>query len=89
MLDPTGVPCFLQIHSEIDQIHQNLRLSLRLHVSSHDPVTQPGLSVFRNKSGDDRVEWSFVRFETIRVFFIECEKSPPILQDKPGPIRHQ
>src|SRR5205823_128513 len=31
------IACFLWVHAEIDQVHENLCMALRLHVAAHQP----------------------------------------------------
>ena len=40
-----GFASFLHVHSELDQIEQDLRVSLRLVVAAHYAKRQPGLAV--------------------------------------------
>src|SRR3954470_15108265 len=39
MLDARSIAGFLQIHPKIDQVQDNLNMTLRLHLSAHHPKT--------------------------------------------------
>src|SRR5215831_6256452 len=61
MLPARGIARFLEVHTEIDQVCQNLDLTHRLHVSSHDSKRQPWFSIFHHEPRDDGMKWAFAR----------------------------
>ena len=78
--DSGGVAGLLHVHAEIDDVHQHLHVSLRLHVSAHQPEAQPRFPVLGDEGGDDGVEGSFVGFESIEVSVVQGEELASILQ---------
>ena len=64
----------------VDDIDENLHLTLRLHISPHDAKTEPGPAVFGDHGRDDRVKGPFVRLELIGMPFLEREKRTTVLQ---------
>ena len=79
MVKAGGISCLLQVHTKINDVAQNLYVSLRLHVSAHDTKTHIGLVVSGNESRNDGVEGSLVRCVTIEVALFEIEKEASIL----------
>src|SRR5713101_8280297 len=73
--------CSLDVHSEVDDIRNELGVRLRLIPSAHDSKTNPHVSLLQ-ESRDDRVERSLARRENIRVLRIEAEKRAAVLEAK-------
>ena len=73
MAEAEGVPGLLCIHMEVDQVAQDLHLSLWLLISAHHPKGEDRSSVFRDEARDDRVKRTFVRFQPVGVIRIEVE----------------
>lgn len=65
------VACLLDGHSEVDDVHDDLGVSLGLEVSAHDPKGHNGVSVARHECGDDGMEGALVGLEAIAVIGIE------------------
>ena len=82
------VPGFLQIHPEINQIDQNLHVTLRLHGTTHHPETQPGLTILGYKGGNNGVKGAFVRGVGIKMPFFQGKELSTILQDEAQIVRH-
>src|SRR4051794_10935842 len=56
VIETRGVAGFLQSHAEVEEVHKNLDMALRLHIAAHHAEAHHGLTVFGNKCGNDRVE---------------------------------
>ena len=59
MEDSGSVAGFLNIHVEIDDVEQDLDVSLRLCGAAHDTEAEEGFAVFGNEGGNDGVEGAF------------------------------
>src|SRR5580765_5427932 len=70
----------LHIHTKVDEIDQNLRMSLRLIIAAHDTERPDRLAVFKQHAGNQRMERSLSRGYDIGMPRIELEQSSPILQ---------
>src|SRR5688572_3761765 len=46
----------LQVHAEIDEVDDDLYMTLRLHRAAHHAERQPRLSILRDERGNDGVE---------------------------------
>jgi hypothetical protein len=55
----------LDVHPEIDDVDENLRVPLGLHVSTHQPEREPGFAVFGHEARNDRVERPLMRLEAV------------------------
>ena len=51
----------LQAHAEVDHVHQDLHVPLRLHVAAHHAETQERRAILGDERGDDRVERALAR----------------------------
>jgi hypothetical protein len=79
----------LNVHPEINDVEQNLDVPLRLHVAAHHAEREPGLAVFEDHRGNDRVKGAFAAFEPIGRFLVERKSRAAIVQDDPGVARDQ
>src|SRR5207342_1462726 len=73
VLDAWRIAGFLQVHAEVDQVHQDLRMALRLHRTAHHAEAQPRLAVVGDERGNDGVERTLARCEGIRMAFLQHE----------------
>src|SRR2546423_11965372 len=86
MLNAGGVAGFLQVHPEIDEIKNDLDMSLRLHLSAHHAKADEWLAIFCDERRNDRVKGSLVRRVAIQLAFLEVKKRSAILERKAKPI---
>src|SRR5690625_7687896 len=82
MTDSWSIPRLLNVHTEIDQIHHNLYMPLRLHIPSGEAKADPGLSIFGNKGRYDGVKWAFAGSIAVHVPLLEGKSRSPVLQRK-------
>src|SRR5689334_14845722 len=82
VLDARRVAGFLQVHAEIDQVHHDLDVALRLHVAAHHTEADPRLAVLRDEGRNDRVERTLAGLERVRVTFFQYEELAAILKDE-------
>src|SRR5690606_14350147 len=61
VLDARRVAGLLQVHAEVDQVHHDLHVALRLHGSAHHAEAHPRLSVLRDEGRDDGLERALAR----------------------------
>ena len=80
---------FLQVHAEVDEVHDDLHVTLRLHAAAHDAERQPGLAVLGDEGGNDGVERPLARRVDVGVAVLEREQLAAILQDEAAAVgRH-
>ncbi len=79
MTNARGVAGFLQVHAEVDEVHQNLHVPLRLHVAAHHAEAQPRLAVFRHEGRDDGVEGALAGLVDIKMAFFQSEQGAAVL----------
>ena len=65
VMNARGLTRLLDVHAEVDQVHQHLRVSLRLVVAAHDAERQPRLAVLHDERRDERVQRPLVRRDAI------------------------
>src|SRR5690625_3124702 len=82
MSDSVGIHRLLNVHTEIDQIHQNHYMTLSLHHRSGEAKADPGLSIFGNKGRYDGVKWAFAGSIAVHVPLLEGKSRSPVLQRK-------
>ena len=68
-------------HAEVDEVHEDLDVALRLHVAAHHAEAEPRRAILRDERGNDRVERSLARRVGVRVAFFQHEHLAAILQD--------
>jgi hypothetical protein len=73
----------LDVHPEIDDVDENLRVPLGLHVSTHQPEREPGFAVFGHEARNDRVERPLMRLEAVGMRGIERERAASVLKHEP------
>ena len=55
-------------------------MPLSLHVPAHEPERKPGFAIAVKHGRNNRVEGSFPSLETVRMFWIEREQRPAIVE---------
>src|ERR1700733_10313088 len=70
----------LNVETVIDAIDDDLRLTLRLHVSAHHTERHPGLAVFYGETGNDGLERTFAWRVDIRMAILQRKKFAAILE---------
>ena len=78
-----SVKRILRAHMKIDQVHDHLKVALRLHEPAHDSEGADRSSVFHQEPGDDGLVGAFVRTGAVYVPGFQCKGCAPGLQDKP------
>ena len=86
MKNPGGVPRFLEIHVEVDEVEKNLDVGLGLGGASHDPEAHVGLSVPGDEGGDDGVKGTLPRGVRVEVTLFEGEQLPSVLETEPEAV---
>ncbi len=86
MTDSRRVTSFLDIHVEVHDIDDDLRMPLGLDVSSHHAEAHEGLTVFSDERGDDRVKGALARCVGVVVSFLQVEELPAVLKNEPQSI---
>src|SRR5580693_6761529 len=86
--EPRSLQSFLNIHSEIHDVGNELRMRLRLIEAAHDSERNPFLPV-AHETRNDRMQRPLVTGELIGRIWVKSEKTSAILQRETGPIRHQ
>src|ERR1051326_1963610 len=71
----------LHVHAEVDEINQNLGMSLRLIIAAHDAERPDRLAVLKQHAGNQRMERSLSRGYDIGMPRIQFKQCAPILQD--------
>ena len=87
MLQSRGVARLLQIHTEINQIQNNLHLPLRLHITAHNAETHKWFSILRYKTRNYRMKRSFVRGVAVQKTILQIKQLAAVLQNKPKAVR--
>lgn len=59
MQNSGSVAGFLSIHTEVNDIEQDLHVSLWLCCPAHDTEAEEWVAIFGNESGNDRMEGAF------------------------------
>jgi hypothetical protein len=78
------VPGCLHVHVEVDQIHQNLYVPLRLLIATHNAERQPRLAILHDEGWDDRVIWPLAGLDAVGMLQIEDEEPSPVLEHDAG-----
>src|SRR5580658_3152655 len=86
--EPRSLQSFLNIHSEIYDVGNELRVRLRLIETAHDSERNPFLPV-THETRNDRMQRPLVAGELIGGIGIKTEKPSAILQRETGPVRHE
>ena len=79
-MEARGVARLLQVHPEIEQIHEHLAMALRLHVAPHHAERHQRHAVLRHERGNDGVERPLARLQVVGMTFLEREQGPAVLQ---------
>src|SRR5512133_668773 len=80
MIDPRSIAGFLEIHLEIQKVHNNLNMSLWLHVTTHDAKADQWFAVFCDKSRDYCMKRPFPGCIHIIMTFLQREHFTPVLE---------
>ena len=81
-----GIKSLLRIKTEINIVHYDLNMSLRLHVSSHDPERTDWLSVLHQEAWYDRVICALSGSQAVDIIRIKREIRTAVLQLDPGAV---
>src|SRR5262245_50728568 len=84
MSEARGLACLLRIHTEIDDVHQHLCVTLWLHVATHHSEREVRVVVLQNHCRYQCMERTLARFDAIRMIGIEFEKRSSVLQHDAG-----
>ena len=76
------VSSLLQVHSKVDEVHDDLCVCLRLGRAAHDAEGDPRCSVLRDEGWDDRVEGALARGIAIWLSGFEVKELAAVLQDE-------
>src|SRR6202046_5763117 len=86
--EPRSLQSFLNIHSEIHHVGNELCVRLRLIETAHNSERNPFLPV-AHETRNDRMQRPLVTGELIRRIGIKTEKPSAILQSETGAVGHQ
>ncbi len=87
MAKPRLIAGLLNRHPEIDRIHHDLGMALRLKIAPHHAERHHRLAIFGHECRDDRVERTFVRFQAIAMFWIKRKCFAAILHHETDAVR--
>ena len=87
MLKARRIARLLQAHAEVDQVHHDLHMALRLHLPAHHTETDPRPAILRDERRDDRLKRTFARRISVELSFLEIKQRPAILQRETQPLR--
>ena len=79
----------LDVQAVVDPIDDDLRLSLRLHVRSHDAEGHPRSAAHGGESGDDGLKRAFAGLVGVRVSIDERKKLAPALKHEAQTVGDQ
>ena len=83
-----GFDPLLYVHSKVNHIDRHLNVALRLHISTHDPVTQPWLLVFQDQRWNNSVQGPLARGEDVRMCRLSHKARATIVQTDAGVSGH-
>jgi hypothetical protein len=86
--EPGDLQSFLNTHSEIDDVGNELRVRLRLVKAAHDSERDPFLSV-GHETRNDRMQRPLVTGELIGGVGVDAEEPSAIVENETGSIRHE
>src|SRR5262249_1959207 len=84
---PRSLDGLLNVHPHVNEICENLHVTLRLNRSSHHSKGQQQFAVFEDHRGNDCVKGPLSWFETIRMIWIKRESQPASVHPNPGIAR--
>ena len=76
MVEPRRIAGLLIVHPEIDQVDDDLDVTLGLHAAAHQTEGGVGRAVPPHECRDDGVEGPFARLEGVRVLGVEVKSAP-------------
>ena len=82
MEDSGSIPGFLTIHSEVDNVEQNLNVPLRLRCTAHDAKAEEGFSILRDERRNNGMKGAFSGRVGVHTTGFEVEHFAAILQRK-------
>ena len=77
----------LQVHPEVDHVHEDLHVALRLHVSAHDTEAHERRAVLGDEGGNDGVEGTLARRIRVGPALGQVEQLAAVLQHEAQPRR--
>ena len=80
MVDARSIPSLLQAHAKVDDIDNDLGVTLRLHRTAHDTKTHQRFSVLHDESRDDGMERPLAALYNVRMTLVERKQLSAILQ---------
>src|SRR5262245_25371424 len=75
---------FLNHHSEVDEVRNDLHLNLRLDVAALEPKSSKRFAVFQNHARHEGVDTAFVRPDAGWMIFFRQKQVSAVLQDNSG-----
>src|SRR5215207_7302119 len=78
----------LGTHAVVDEVGEELGVTLRLHRSTHHPEGGPQSAVFGGEAGDDRVQGALVGLEGVRMPLHKAERLAPVLEAHASAFGH-
>ena len=85
--DSRGITRFLQVHSEVDHVDDDLSVRLGLGRPTHHPKAHVGLPVPGHEGRDDGVKRPLVGFVGIELPLLQSEQLSTILEYESQAIR--
>src|SRR5215468_9272365 len=82
VMEACHVRCRLNVGSKIEDVDENLRDALGLHVAAHQGDRHQRPVVLHDKAGRQCIEWALVRRYYVRALRIQREKRTPVVQDE-------
>lgn len=89
MVPARAVGRSLHVQPVIHAVHDDLCLSLRLHVAAQHAERDPRYAILRRKARNNGLERAFARRIDVRVPILEREKLPTVLEHEAESIGHQ
>src|SRR6185436_21140097 len=77
--------CFLKVHSEIDEVRRELRMSQRLVGATHNAEADVNVTLL-HEGGNDGVKGPFPPRQEIRVLGVEAKPTSTVVKQEPHVI---
>src|SRR6185436_10192337 len=87
--DARRIARLLHVHAEVDDVGDDLRVSLRLVVAAHHAEGHHGSAVLRKHRGNQRMQGPFVRADLMRMPRLQRESRAAVLQRDAGVAGHE
>ena len=88
MVDARRLAGFLNVHSEINQIDQHLRMALGLVITAHHAERHPRLAILHHERWNQRVQRPLMGTNLVRVGGPEREERSTIVENDACVSRH-